>query len=80
MSRMTQDGQVKLPLVVRRKLRLQPGDGVRFRMSGETILVEKVFRSKANLRDYLGFLRHLEGREPDALVTEMRGGIDQLGG
>lgn len=79
MSRMTQDGQVKLPLAVRRKLRLRPGDGVRFRMSGETILVEKAFRTKASLRDYLGFLGHLEGREPDALVTEMRGGIDPLG-
>ncbi len=79
MSRMTQDGQITLPLVVRRKLRLRPGDGVRFRVSGETILVEKICRSKGSLRDYLGFLGHLEGREPDALVTEMRDGRDPLG-
>ncbi|GIX47915.1 MAG: hypothetical protein KatS3mg131_2126 [Candidatus Tectimicrobiota bacterium] len=71
-SRMTAKGQVTIPKALRERLGLRPGDEVEF------VEVEGGLRLKKRLGEspfarYRGYLRHLKGQDPDALLEAMRG-------
>lgn len=71
-TKVTSKAQVTNPQDVRDRLGLRPGDEIDFvedrsGIRGEKCLDESLFAK------YRGYLRDLEGREPDELVEEMRG-------
>jgi AbrB family looped-hinge helix DNA binding protein len=71
-ARLTSKGQITLPKEIRDRLGLRTGDEVEFREEHGVYLVSK--RPGASPFDhYLGYLKHLVGQDPDALVEEMRG-------
>ena len=71
-AKITSKGQVTLPKRVRDSLGLRPGDEIEFteRQAGKFDL-EKVLR-ESPFEQYRGFLKYLEGQDPDELVAEMR--------
>jgi len=69
---MTEKGQITIPKVLRDRLGLRPGDEVEF------VEMEGGFRVQKRLVEspfgrYRGYLRHLKGQDPDALLEAMRG-------
>ncbi len=71
-SRLTSKGQITLPKEVRDQLGLRPGDEVEFVPGDHSYLVRKHVTSSP-FDEYIGFLRDLEGRDPDDLIEELRG-------
>ena len=70
-AKITSKGQLTLPKGVRDKLGVGPGDEVEFvDIDGEFHLRKRVGLSPFD--QYVGHLHHLEGQDPDALVTSMR--------
>ncbi|MGA1794646.1 MAG: AbrB/MazE/SpoVT family DNA-binding domain-containing protein [bacterium] len=74
MSKVTQKGQVTIPLEIRKKLGIKPGDEVVFiEDAGKVVLVKGHRASIENLRNYTGFLSHLKGRDSDEIIDDLRG-------
>jgi len=74
MSRVNQKGRVTIPLEIRKKLRIEAGDDVVFKEdAGKVVLVKKNRASIKNIKNYIGFLSHLKGRDPDEIIDELRG-------
>ncbi len=71
-SKLTSKGQITLPKEVRDQLGLRPGDEVEFVPEDHSFLVRKHV-SSSPFDQYVGFLRELEGRNPDELIEELRG-------
>ncbi len=71
-AKITSKGQVTIPQEVRERLGLQPGDEIEFvEEAGAFRVVKRVSRSP--FETYRGYLNHLAGKDPDALIEEMRG-------
>ena len=68
----TSKGQVTIPKVIRERLALQAGDEIVFEDTPAGILVSRAV-GEPLFQKYVGFLKHLEGEDPDRLVREMRG-------
>ena len=71
-ARVTSRGRITIPNQVRERLGLRPGDEVAFVEDGGIWRIEKEL-AESPFEKYRGYLRHLEGRDPDELVEEMRG-------
>jgi antitoxin PrlF len=71
-SRVTSKGQITIPKEVRERLGLRPGDELEFIQENSSFRVRKRLRESPFDR-YVGYLRELEGRQPDELIEEMRG-------
>jgi AbrB family looped-hinge helix DNA binding protein len=71
-ARITSKGQITIPLDIRQKLGLRPGDRVEFSLENGAIYVQKQVADSpfTNYRDYL---KHLEGQSVDELIKELRG-------
>ena len=71
-SRLTSKGQITLPKEVRDQLGLRPGDEVEFVQEDDNYLLRK-HATSSPFDQYVGFLRDLEGQDPDELIEELRG-------
>ncbi len=71
-AKLTSKGQVTIPKEVRSRLGLHAGDDIEFVEEQGIFLVKKRLQ-KSPFEKYRGYLRELEGRDPDQLVEEMRG-------
>jgi hypothetical protein len=69
-SKVTSGGQVTLP----KELREQRGSGLEMRWSSSRGKEAFDYKASATLctREWAGYLKHLQGRDPDDLVREMR--------
>ena len=71
-ARITSKGQITLPISIRTRLGIGPGDEVEFiEENGRYLLKKKLGASPFDR--YVGFLRVKKGSEPDKIVDEMRG-------
>jgi len=71
MPTLTQKGQVTIPKNVREALGLDQGDEVIFEVDKQRAILRKKDR-KPQFQKYLGFLKHLDGRQVDNIIKEMR--------
>ena len=71
-TKITAKGQVTIPKEVRERLGLWPGDELEFVEDHGKYRVKKLGVASA-LHKYRGFLKHLEGSDPDQLTAEIRG-------
>lgn len=72
-AKMTSKGQVTIPKEVRQRLGLRPGDKLKFVEGARGFTVKKRLQASP-FASYRGYLKGLQGQDPDVLVTEMRGG------
>ena len=79
MPRLTRKGQVTIPLHIRARLSVKPGDEIVFELDRENVVVKKRESCIENLKDYVGFLSHLKGSETDEIIDELRGAPDDPG-
>ena len=71
-ARITSKGQVTIPKSVRERLGLRPGEEIDFvEQEGGFRIEKRVITSP--FEKYRGYLKDLEGIDPDELVQEMRG-------
>jgi AbrB family looped-hinge helix DNA binding protein len=71
-ARITSKGQITLPKAIRVRMGVGPGDEVEFvEEDGRYVLKKKVKASPFD--EYIGYLKHLEGCDPDEIVRELRG-------
>jgi AbrB family looped-hinge helix DNA binding protein len=73
MPKVTRKGQVTIPHQIRSILRIEGGDEVIFEIDEGNIVLRKKGVSIENLKKYIGFLSHLEGKEADDIIDELRG-------
>ena len=77
-AKVNEDNQITLPRQVLMRYHIKPGDEVEFRSEGGKLTFRKVVKpGKEELTDFSewrGYLKHLEGKDTDELIREMRGG------
>ncbi|MFH0924246.1 MAG: AbrB/MazE/SpoVT family DNA-binding domain-containing protein [bacterium] len=73
MSKVTQKGQVTIPQNIRAILKIKIGDEVIFKEDNGKIVVTKKKASINNIKTYIGYLSHFQGRSSDEIVNELRG-------
>ena len=71
-ARVTSRGRITIPKQVRERLGLRPGDELAFTEDAGGWRIRREVGASPFER-YRGYLRHLEGRDPDELVEELRG-------
>jgi AbrB family looped-hinge helix DNA binding protein len=71
-TKVTSKGQVTIPIGVRKRLGLRPGDELEFVEDRRGFRVQKRVPASP-FKKYRGYLQHLAGRNPDDLVEQMRG-------
>lgn len=72
LAKITSKGQLTLPKKIREKLGVRPGEVVGFEEKNGLISISKVV-GKSPFDTWVGRLGHLEGRQSDDLVKELRG-------
>jgi antitoxin PrlF len=65
-------GLITIPIEIRERLGIQPGDAVDFEESEGAILMKKVV-AESPFDKWEGSLKHLKGRRSDDVAKEMRG-------
>ena len=73
MPKVTRKGQVTIPHQIRSILTLRGGDEVVFEIDEGKIVLRKKEGSIENLKKYVGFLSHLDGKTSDDIIDELRG-------
>ena len=76
MSRVTSKGQVTIPHEIRAILKIHSGDEVSFELETGKVVLKKKAASIKNIKKYVGYLKHLSGRDSDHILNEMRGRPD----
>jgi antitoxin PrlF len=71
-AKITSKGQLTVPKRVRERLGVGPGDVLEFVEEEGVFILRKRVR-KSPFDRFVGSLRHLEGRDPDEVVRDMRG-------
>ena len=71
-ARMTSKGQLTVPKAVRESLGVKAGDELEFVQDGGSFVLRKRVIATP-FAEYRGYLGHLAGQDPDALVMETRG-------
>ncbi len=71
-TRMTAKGQITIPKAVRERLDLRPGDLLEVVEDGAGLRLRKC-DERSPFDEFVGYLEHLRGTDPDALIDEMRG-------
>lgn len=71
-AKVTSKGQITVPKAVRDRLGLEPGDELEFIETGGQMVIRRQ-ETGSRFEKYRGYLKHLQGQDPDALVEEMRG-------
>ena len=71
-AKITAKGQVTIPLVVRRRLGVGPGDEIEFRETENGFLVTKRVPASP-FEKYVGYLKKKRGQHPDRIIEELRG-------
>jgi len=75
MPKLTQKGQVTIPIAVREALGVRPGDEVVFRVTESRQVVVTKCLSRSPFEKYIGYLAHKTGQDPDRIVSELRGEV-----
>jgi AbrB family looped-hinge helix DNA binding protein len=73
---MTSKGQVTIPREIRTALKINVGDEISFELITGNAVLKKKEASIENIKNYKGYLKHLNGKNPDVLVEEIRGTVD----
>jgi antitoxin PrlF len=76
MPRVTQKGQVTIPKNIRTLLSINTGDEVAFELAAGEVVLRKNTATAQNLKKYVGYLSHLNGKDPDDIVVDLRGNTD----
>ncbi|MGE5576160.1 MAG: AbrB/MazE/SpoVT family DNA-binding domain-containing protein [Syntrophothermus sp.] len=71
-SKITSKGQVTIPVKLREKMGLRPGDEIQIRETQAGYIIEKHL-SQSPFDKYVGYLSEKKGQDPDTVVEEMRG-------
>ena len=71
-SRVNTKGQVTIPKALRDRFGFRPGDEIEFIEVEGGLWVQKR-REGSPFSRYRGYLSHLKGQDPDALLEAMRG-------
>ena len=71
-AKVTSKGRVTIPIDVRARLGLRPGDEIEFVQDRSGFRIRKRVDASP-FEPYRGYLRDLAGSDPDDLVAEMRG-------
>ncbi len=71
-SKITSKGQITLPVALRERMGLRPGDVVEFVEENGRIVLRKHF-DESPFAPWVGYLKHLQGQDVDELIEEMRG-------
>jgi AbrB family looped-hinge helix DNA binding protein len=78
MPKVTSKGQVTIPHQIRTVMRIRAGDEVIFEIDEAKVLLKKKRTSIENLRKYVGFLTHLDGKKTDEIMNELRGEVNDF--
>lgn len=73
MPKVTRKGQVTIPHQIRSILTIKGGDEVVFELDEGKIVLKKKGGAIENLKNYVGFLSHLDGKKTDDIIDELRG-------
>ena len=76
MSKVTQKGQVTIPLQIRSLMSIKTGDEIIFKVDNGEVLLKKKQASTKNFKKYIGFLAHQKGKRPEDIIDELRGTPD----
>ncbi len=79
MPKVTSKGQVTIPHQIRSILSIRAGDEVIFEIDEANVVLKKKSASIKNLKKYVGFLAHLNGKKTDDIIDELRGEADDFG-
>ncbi len=71
-AKVTSKGQVTIPKDVRDRHGIKPGDQLEFIEDRGGLRVKKRL-AKSPFAEWRGYLKDLKGKDPDALIEEMRG-------
>jgi len=78
MPKVTSKDQVTIPHQIRTVMRIRAGDEVIFEIDEAKVLLKKKRTSIENLRKYVGFLTHLDGKKTDEIMNELRGEVNDF--
>ena len=78
MPKVTRKGQVTIPHQIRSVMSIRAGDEVIFEIDEAKVVLKKKRTSIENLRKYVGFLTHLNGKKTEEIMNELRGEADDF--
>jgi len=78
MPKVTRKGQVTIPHQIRSVMSIRAGDEVIFEIDEAKVVLKKKRTSIENLRKYVGFLTHLNGKKTEEIMNELRGEVDDF--
>ncbi len=79
MPKVTSKGQVTIPHQIRSILSIRAGDEIIFEIEQAKVILKKRHGSIENLKKYVGFLAHLNGKKTNDIIDELRGEPDDFG-
>jgi AbrB family looped-hinge helix DNA binding protein len=79
MPRVTQKGQVTIPLQIRSLLSIKTGDEIIFKVHKGKVTLGKKPDSVRDFSKYVGFLSHLKGERTEDIMNRLRGEPDDSG-
>jgi len=78
MPKITRKGQVTIPHQIRSILSIRTGDEIIFKIDDGKVTLRKKGASIENVKKYIGFLSHLNGKKTDDIIDELRGNADDF--
>ena len=71
-AKITSKGQITIPLAVRHRMGVGPGDTLEFQETDAGVLVTKR-KTTSPFTKYRGYLKKKRGKNPDAILNALRG-------